>query len=90
MIEFIVNLILVDTAGLIVQLFFTTTIVFMLIDFQKPPVATSIMTGIALIIFGLGGSIPAPLVAGLSVFNGLLWLILGFQRYNQKNKKVLQ
>ena len=79
-----------DVAGLVVQLFFAVTIVFMLLDSQKPPVATSVMTGVALIIFGLGGSIPAPLIAGLSVFNGLLWLIIGFQRYNQKNKKVLQ
>lgn len=90
MIEFIINLIVVDVTGLVVQLFFTVTIVFMLCDSQKPPVATSVMTGLALIIFGLGGSIPAPLIAGLSVFNGLLWLVVGFQRYNQRNKKMLQ
>lgn len=84
MIDFFLGLVLMDVPGLLVQVFFIITIVLMLVDTQKPPILTSIMTGTALIVFGLGGSIPAPLIAGLSVLNGVLWYVLAFQRYKQK------
>jgi len=84
MLESIISIIFADTIGLLVQLFFALTIIMMIRDKQKPPLITSIPTGLALIIFGLGGSISAPLVAALSVVDGILWLYLGYQRYNQK------
>jgi len=84
MFETIIALVTEDLVGVGVQLFFTWTIIMMIRDAQKPPLATSIPTGIALIIFGVGGSVSAPFVAALSVVNGLLWLYIGYQRYTQK------
>ncbi len=75
-----------DLTGLAVQIFFFITIIFMVVDPQKPPVKTSVPTGIALIIFGIGGSITAPAVALATAFNGVLWLTLGLQRYRQNTQ----
>ena len=80
----IIGLITEDMSGLIVQFFFMATIILMIRDPQKPPVTTSVMTGIASIVFATGGSISATLPACVSFLNGALWLVVGFQRYHQK------
>ncbi len=84
MIEQIINWSAVDFSGLVVQMFFAVTIALMLRDNQKPPVATSLMTGAALIILGLGDSFNASAVSLMSIINGFLWLAVGWQRYKQK------
>ena len=83
MFEQIYTHIMNDLSGILVQLFFAYTIVLMVLDGQKPPIQTSILTGIALIVLALGGSLVSPFTAGLTVINGLLWLTLAWQRYNQ-------
>lgn len=85
----IIGLITEDVSGLIVQFFFMTTIILMIRDPQKPPVATSLMTGIASIVFATGGSISATLPACVSFLNGVLWLVIGVQRYRQKAPQVI-
>ncbi len=84
MIQQIINWLIIDLSGLAVQIFFLITIVLMLIDKQKPPIATSLMTGVALIVLGLGGSFNASAVSIMSSINGFLWLSVGWQRYRQK------
>ena len=84
MFENIPNIITLDISGVFVQVFFFVTIILMIKDNQKPPVTTSLMTGTALIVLGLGGSFNSPLVMWLGVLNGFLWLVIGWQRYNQK------
>ena len=71
-----------DPVGLGVQIFFGITIVLMILDKQKPPLVTSIPTGIALMF--LLTSFTAPVVGVASSVNGLLWLVLAYQRYMQK------
>jgi hypothetical protein len=83
MVEQIITFLTQDVTGLAAQLFFTLTILFMIFDKQKPPLATSILTGLALIVLGAGGSFSAPAVAAVSMANGGLWLFLAWQRYNQ-------
>lgn len=84
MLENIINILTVDVSGILVQIFFFITIILMVVDKQKPPIATSLMTGVALIVLGIGGSFYSPVVMILSVLNGIMWLILSWQRYNQK------
>lgn len=72
----------IDPVGLLVQLFFAATIVMMILDSQKPPLVTSIPTGIALVV--LGFSFTSPVVGVLSAANGILWLVLAVQRYMQR------
>lgn len=72
-----------DPSGVIVQLFFCFTIILMIMDKQKPPTVSSVMTGIALIVLGVGGSFNAEAVSVVTSINGLLWLFLGWQRYKQ-------
>jgi len=84
MIEQIIHWSTIDFSGIVVQVFFAVTIVLMLRDDQKPPVATSVMTGAALIILGLGDSFSASAVSFMSIINGFLWLFVGWQRYKQK------
>ena len=79
-----------DPTGLAVNLFFAVTIILMLMDKQKPPVATSLMTGLALIVLGIGGSFNASVISVASIINGCLWLFVGLQRYRQKNEIVEQ
>ena len=86
MFEQITNWITADLVGLAVQLFFSVTIIFMLRDRQKPPVATSVMTGLALIVLGVSGSFSAMVVSAASILNGCLWLGVGFQRYAQRKQ----
>lgn len=83
MFEEIIPYIMTDISGILVQLFFAYTIVLMVLDRQKPPLQTCILTGVALIILGVGGSLVSPVTAGLTVLNGVLWLILGHQRWRQ-------
>ena len=83
MIHSLIEYILLDTSGLIVQLFFTFTIILMVRDKQKPPVLTAVMTGLALIVFGIGDSFISSLVAAISILNGILWLFIGWQRHDQ-------
>ena len=83
MIDNLIALIQQDLVGLGVQLFFAYTILLMVFDAQKPPVQTAVLTGLALIVFGFGGSFVSPVTAGLSVLNGIFWLILAYQRYTQ-------
>ena len=78
MIEFL----LADPVGLVVQVFFAVTLVFMIRDGQKPPLITSVPTGIALMV--LGFSFTAPVVGIASFINGCIWLVLAYQRYAQK------
>lgn len=78
-----------DVTGLAVQLFFATTIIFMILDKQKPPMATAIPTGVALIVLGWGGSFSAAAVALFSMLNGVLWIVVGIQRYLQKKNPVV-
>lgn len=73
---------LADPVGLLVQLFFAVTVVMMIRDTQKPPLITSIPTGLALMV--LTTSFTAPAVGVASALNGVLWLILAYQRYVQK------
>ena len=77
---------MVDPIGLAVQLFFSVTIILMLRDKQKPPVMTSVMTGLALIVLGIGGSFSTSVVSVASIINGCLWLLVGLQRYAQKKE----
>lgn len=72
-----------DLSGVVVQLFFCFTIILMIMDKQKPPTVSSVMTGIALIVLGVGGSFNAEAVSVVTSINGLLWLFLGWQRYKQ-------
>jgi hypothetical protein len=81
----IVNWLIADAFGAGVGIFFTFTIILMLRDDQKPPVLTGIMTGLALIILGTGGSYRESAPAFISVINGLLWLFLAWQRFNKDN-----
>jgi len=74
-----------DIPGLVVQLFFSATIIFMIADHQKPPVITAVLTGLALIVLGSTGSYTAGAVAVGSVVNGGLWLLLAWQRLQQPN-----
>ena len=74
-----------DPYGLGVNIFFAVTIILMIRDSQKPPLLTSIPTGIALIILGVGGSYAASAPAIASALNGGLWIYLGFQRWKQEN-----
>lgn len=83
----IINFMTEDVTGTLVQIFFAWTIISMILDKQKPPLITSIPTGIALITFGVGGSLTSTFVAVLSILNGMLWLYLAWQRYKQDNKK---
>lgn len=78
-----IDLLFADPVGLLVQLFFAATIIMMILDSQKPPLVTSIPTGIALVV--LAFSFTAPAVGVLSALNGLLWLILAVQRYSQRH-----
>lgn len=71
-----------DPLGLLIQIFFAATIVMMIRDEQKPPLITSIPTGIALM--ALAFSFNAPVVGVASGVNGFLWLMLAVQRYLQK------
>lgn len=77
------DLFFADPVGLLVQLFFAATIIMMILDSQKPPLVTSIPTGIALVV--LAFSFVAPAVGVLSALNGLLWLVLAVQRYSQRH-----
>lgn len=70
-----------DPVGLLVQLFFAATIIMMIVDSQKPPMVTSVPTGIALIV--LASSFTSPVVGIASMINGVLWLVLAVQRYRQ-------
>ncbi|MCA9360299.1 hypothetical protein H6785_02885 [Candidatus Nomurabacteria bacterium] len=72
-----------DWTGVSVQLFFAYTIILMILDKQKPPVQASVLTGLALIVLGVGGSFLSSATAFVSVANGLLWLMVGYQRWNQ-------
>ena len=74
--------ILADPVGLLVQLFFAATLVMMIRDAQKPPLITSIPTGLALMALSL--SFNAPIVGVLGALNGVLWLIVAYQRYTQQ------
>lgn len=85
MIEQIITYVTNDITGILVNLFFAYTIVLMVLDDQKPPIQTSLLTGIALIVLGVGGSLVSPATATLSVFNGTLWLVIGYQRWKQTN-----
>ncbi len=76
-----------DISGTAVQLFFAFTVILMIRDTQKPPVITGILTGIALILLGVGGSFRAELPALLSVLNGCLWFVLVWQRFKQEKLK---
>ena len=72
-----------DLSGTLVQLFFTFTVLLMVRDRQKPPLLTGLLTGLALILLGIGGSFRAEFPAVLSVVNGCLWLVLAWQRFRQ-------
>src|SRR3989344_6976269 len=76
MLELVWTYIAADITGTLVQLFFAFTIVLMVFDRQKPPLVTGILTGLALIVLGLGGSFRADLPAYLSILSGFLWLAL--------------
>ncbi len=79
----IVEWLVADWTGVLVNLFFAYTIILMIIDRQKPPVQASVLTGLALIVLGTGGSYISSATALLSVVNGGLWLTVGYQRYRQ-------
>ncbi|HEY4489073.1 MAG TPA: hypothetical protein VJA87_01175 [Candidatus Paceibacterota bacterium] len=83
MLELAWEYIAADITGTLVQLFFAFTIVLMVLDTQKPPLITGILTGLALIVLGLGGSFRADLPAYLSILSGFLWLVLAWQRFRQ-------
>lgn len=77
-----------DSTGVLVQLFFCFTIMLMIFDKQKPPTVSSVMTGIALIVLGVGDSFNAEAVSVVTTINGILWLFLGWQRYRQQASPV--
>ncbi len=81
--ETIIQFVLEDWTGVIVQLFFIGTILLMIIDKQKPPITTAILTGFALIVLAVGGSYSSNAVAVVAFFSGLMWLYLAWQRYKQ-------
>jgi hypothetical protein len=83
MIESIGSFLSADISGTLVQLFFAFTVILMICDTQKPPLGTGILTGLALILLGIGGSFRAELPAILSVLNGCLWFVLVWQRFSQ-------
>ena len=70
-----------DPIGLLVQIFFAITIIIMIFDKQKPPLLTSIPTGLGLLM--LGFSYTSPAVGILSAIDGVLWLVIAVQRYRQ-------
>lgn len=83
MIESIFGFITADISGLLVQLLFAVMVLLMVFDRQKPPLLTGLLTGLALIVLGIGGSFEASAVAAVSIVNGFLWLVLAWQRYRQ-------
>jgi hypothetical protein len=83
MFETLIQTIQLDWLGAVVQLFFAYTIILMIIDTQKPPIQTAVLTGLALIMLSLGGSFASPVTSALNFINGLLWLYIGYQRYQQ-------
>lgn len=82
--ESITRFLTADASGLIVQLFFVFTVVLMIFDRQKPPVLTGVLTGIGLIVLGIGGSFTTSAVSIASIVNGCLWLFLAWQRHRQR------
>jgi hypothetical protein len=85
MFETLLTVVKEDWIGASVQLFFAYTIILMIIDAQKPPVQTAVLTGLALVILSLGGSFASPITSGLNFLNGVLWLFIGYQRYRQNH-----
>ena len=82
--QIIQHFLFADIIGAGVQIFFIVTIIMMIFDAQKPPLKTSIPTGIALIVLGVSHSYGADITRVLSMVGGCLWLYLAYQRYNQK------
>lgn len=83
MIESVTDWFVGDWTGFLVQLFFAYTIVLMIMDKQKPPVQTCVLTGVALMVLSFGGSFTSSATALVGLLNGLLWLVVGYQRYLQ-------
>ncbi len=81
--EYLVDLVKADVVGFVVQLCFAFTIIVMIADKQKPPITSCVITGVLSIALGVGGSFAATLPAFLAVVNGILWFVLGFQRWRQ-------
>lgn len=84
--EYAIELIRADAVGAFVQLCFAATIIMIILDKQKPPVASCVVTGVLSIVLGLGGSFAEKLPAFLAVVNGALWFVVGFQRWQQHGK----
>ena len=77
-----------DLSGVLVQLFFAYTIILMVLDKQKPPIQTSVLTGLALLALSSGGSFTSSATALMGGLNGFIWLYLGYQRYRQDNSAL--
>ena len=84
--ETIIQFILEDWTGILVQLFFLWMATLMILDKQKPPILASLGNGTALFVLVLGGSFRAFVVAMLASLVGLMWFYLAWQRYKQPKK----
>ncbi len=84
--ETIIQFILEDWTGVLVQLFFLVIVTLMILDKQKPPILASVGNGVALLILALGGSFGSIIVASMAALIGLMWFYLAWQRYKQPKR----
>ncbi len=80
------NFILEDWVGLLINSAFALMLVPALADKQKPPLATSLVTGLLLVALSVSGSYRATAPATAVFVAGCLWLVLAWQRYRQTSR----
>ncbi len=81
--EVIKNFILEDWVGLLINLAFAVMLIPALADKQKPPLTTSLVTGLLLVALSVSGSYRAAAPAVAVFVAGCMWLVLAWQRYRQ-------
>lgn len=73
-----------------VQFFFWITIIPMLLQKEKPPLATSIPTGIILLVAAAAtATLHLWFAAASQSITGLEWLLLAYQRIRQERAAIL-
>ncbi|MEM9337073.1 MAG: hypothetical protein AAGA35_04435 [Patescibacteria group bacterium] len=68
-----------DILGTAIQLYFAAATAIALVSIQKPPVATSVMMGVGLILLGSFGSFVASATATAAIVGGVVWLLVALQ-----------
>lgn len=77
-----------DYAITVIQIFFCLTLIPMLLAKEKPPLASSISTGLALIAGAIiFATLSLWLAAASQAIVGIQWLTLAAQKITQRNKK---